>query len=145
MFFVFFLKFVAKPPKKLYNGYVNTTNRLKETALMEMQFDYATFRKNLRDLIESNGKSLRDTAAELGVSFTTLSRYTNGHREPDLKYVILLAQYFRVSVDWLLGFHEDRYETLAPETRELIALYNIASPDDRLVVDAVLNKYREEK
>lgn len=112
---------------------------------MEKQYDYTAFRKNLRNLIESNGKSHRDTAAELNISFTTLSRYMNGHREPDLKYVVLLAQYFHVSIDWLLGFNEDRYEVLPPEIRELIALYNIASPDDRRVVDAVLNKYREEK
>ncbi len=112
---------------------------------MEMQYDYTVFRKNLRNLIGSSGKSLRDTAADLNISFTTLSRYINAHRDPDLKYVVLLAQYFRVSVDWLLGFNEDRYETLAPEIQELIALYNIASPDDRRVVDAVLNKYREEK
>lgn len=112
---------------------------------MEIQYDYTTFRKNLRNLIESNGKSLRETAADLNISFTTLSRYTNGHRDPDLKYVILLAKYFRVSVDWLLGFNDDQYETLSPEISELIALYNIASHDDRRVVDAVLNKYREEK
>lgn len=112
---------------------------------MGVEFDYAAFRKNLRNLIENNGKTLRDMATDMGVSFTTLSRYTNGHRDPDLKYVILLSNYFHVPIDWLLGLNMERYEMLATETREFIELYNIASPDDRRVIDAILSKYRKEK
>lgn len=112
---------------------------------MKLQFDYGTFRKNLLNLIESSGKSFGEIAAEVNIANTTLSRYMNNHRDPDLKYVVRLAQYFHVSIDWLLGLNEDRYETLSPDIRELIALYNIASFDDRRVIDAVLNKYREEK
>lgn len=37
-----------------------------------------------------------------------------------------------------------RYEVLPQESRELITLFNKASPDDRRVVGAVLSKYREE-
>ena len=58
--------------------------------------------------------------------------------------VLSLAQYFKVSIDWLLGFSDDRYEVLPQESRELITLFNKASPDDRRVIEAVLSKYREE-
>lgn len=112
---------------------------------MQPKFHYEVFSKNLRTLIENNGKSLRDTAAELNISVPTLSRYMNGHRIPDLAYIVLLAKYFCVSVDWLIGFDESRHQILASDIRELVSLYRIASPDDRRVVDAVLNKYREEK
>ncbi len=117
----------------------------KETALMEFQFDYSKFRENLRNLIEGSGKSLRATAIDMGVAFPSLSRYLNGHRTPDLNYVIFLSQYYNVPIGWLLGFSEDRYDTLSPENRELLDLYKLATPDDRRVVDAILNKYREEK
>lgn len=87
---------------------------------------------------------MKGLAGEVNISHITISRYLNGHREPELKYVLALAQYFRVSIDWLLGFSDDRYEVLPQESRELITLFNKASPDDRRVVGAVLSKYREE-
>lgn len=112
---------------------------------MELQFDYSKFQENLRSLIDGSGKSLRTTAADMGIAYPSLSRYLNGHRTPDLDYVIFLSQYYRVPIGWLLGFSEDRYDTLSPEKRELLTLYSLATPDDRRVVDAILNKYREEK
>lgn len=74
----------------------------------------------------------------------TLSRYLQGVREPELKYVVRLARYFGVSVDWLLGLSNDRYEAVPTEVREFATLYALASPDDRTIVETVLKKYREE-
>lgn len=74
----------------------------------------------------------------------TLSRYLQGVREPELKYVVRLARYFGVSVDWLLGLSNDRYEAVPSEVREFATLYALASPDDRTIVETVLKKYREE-
>ena len=55
-----------------------------------------------------------------------------------------LARYFGVSVDWLLGLSNDRYEAVPSEVREFATLYALASPDDRTIVETVLKKYREE-
>ncbi len=112
---------------------------------MDTPIDYSTFQKNLRDLIESRGKTARQIAEEINISHVSISRYLNGRREPDLKYVLLLAQYFNVSIDWLLGFSGDKFEVLPPVIQEFATLYSLASPDDRKVVEAVLSKYREEK
>lgn len=112
---------------------------------MDMPVDYTTFRKNLRDLIESRGKTAKELTEDVNISHVTVSRYLNGRREPDLKYVLLLAQYFNVSIDWLLGFSGNKFDVLPPVIQEFVTLYSLASPDDRKVVEAVLNKYREEK
>lgn len=111
---------------------------------MEISFDFSAFQKNLRNLIDSHGITVKGLAEDVNISHVTISRYLNGHREPDLKYVLSLAQYFKVSIDWLLGFSDDRYEVLPQESRALITLFNKASPDDRRVIEAVLSKYREE-
>ena len=55
-----------------------------------------------------------------------------------------MSDYFGVSVDWLLGLSNDRYEALPAEVREFATLYALASPDDRTIVETVLKKYREE-
>ena len=55
---------------------------------MELELDFTAFKKNLRDLIESRGLYSKDIAAEINVSTPTLSRYLQGVREPELKYVV---------------------------------------------------------
>ena len=112
---------------------------------MNFTVDYSIFQKNLRDLIESRGKMVYEVAEETGISKISLSRYLNNHREPDLKYVVALAQYFNVSVDWLLGINGDKFDVLPPEIQEIVHLFSLASPDDRRVIEAVLGKYREEQ
>ena len=40
---------------------------------------------------------------ELGMSQNTISRYETGAREADYKTLLIFAEYFNVSVDYLLG------------------------------------------
>lgn len=112
---------------------------------MEPIIDYSVFKKNLRDLIDSRGMMVVQVADETGISKITLSRYLNGHRIPDLEYVIRLAKFFNVSVDWMLGLTGEKFDILPPDIQSLVNLYSVASPDDRKVVEAVLSKYREEQ
>ena len=40
---------------------------------------------------------------DLNISQNTISRYENSIREPDFSTLILIADYFDVSIDYLLG------------------------------------------
>ena len=40
---------------------------------------------------------------DLGLSQNTVSRYETGEREADYRTLILLGDYFNVSIDYLLG------------------------------------------
>lgn len=40
---------------------------------------------------------------DLNISQNAISRYENGLREPDFSTLILIADYFNVSIDFLLG------------------------------------------
>ena len=44
---------------------------------------------------------------ELNMSQNTISRYETESREADYKTLILFADYFNVSIDYLLGRRED--------------------------------------
>lgn len=103
--------------------------------------DYSVFRDRMNYLFEGRGLTRQALAAELGISTPSISRYLSGDRAPDLPYLLIIADYFHVSIDWLLGL-EDGRQALNDEMHEIAHLYSIASVDDRKVVQAVLDKYR---
>lgn len=57
----------------------------------------------IRDLREDNDIKQKTIAEYLGVSQQTYSNYENGHREIPIWVVTKLAQYYKVSTDYLLG------------------------------------------
>ena len=57
----------------------------------------------LKELRKSKGISQRRLAIDLNMAQNTISRYENEVREADYKTLILFADYFDVSVDYLLG------------------------------------------
>ncbi len=107
--------------------------------------DFETFRQNLDSLIKSRGISVRQFGIDIGITSATLSRYLTGNRVPDLQYIMKIATYFNVSIDWLVGFSTNRYSLLPEDVQQFASLYQIASDDDRKVVQAVLYKYKEKK
>lgn len=103
---------------------------------------FEQFRKNLKALIHNRGLTISEMASELGMSTAAISRYLNGVRSPDLEYVIKIANYFGISIDWLLGFTGERYNVMPENLQEVAWLYSLATKDDQNVVQAVLAKYR---
>lgn len=106
--------------------------------------DYTIFRENLQSLIDTRSSSLKSLSEEIKVTPATLSRYLSGQRTPDLPYVVKIAIFFNVSIDWLLGLNGDKFDVLPKEVQQIANLYQLASPDDRRVVQAVLAKYQKE-
>lgn len=111
-----------------------------------MAFDYSKFRKNLGTLLENRGLSYLALSHEINITAATLSRYmSDPSKVPSLEYVMRIAEYFNVSVDWMLGLSGDRYEVLPKDIQEIVHLYSVATPDDKKVIWAILGKYQEDK
>ena len=56
----------------------------------------------LREIRKSKGLSQLKLAMELNTNQNTISRYENGEREPGINELIKIADYFNISVDYLL-------------------------------------------
>ncbi len=56
----------------------------------------------LRELRVSKGFSQLKIAMDLNMSQNTISRYETGEREPGINELVKIANYFNVSVDYLL-------------------------------------------
>jgi len=63
----------------------------------------ATFKERLKELRAGKGLSQRALADELHISKSAVSMYENGTREPDHETTELIADYFNVDIDYLLG------------------------------------------
>lgn len=57
----------------------------------------------LKELRMARNMTQQRLAMELSMSQNTVSRYETGEREPGLAELIRIADYFNVSVDYLLG------------------------------------------
>lgn len=57
----------------------------------------------LKELRKQRGISQLKLAMDLGMNQNTVSRYENGEREADYQTLINIADYFEVSLDYLLG------------------------------------------
>lgn len=71
------------------------------------------FANRLKELREERGLSQTQMADALGVSRGSISYYENGERTPDIGFLAQAKEYFRVELDYLLGYNDRKY----PEKR----------------------------
>ena len=63
--------------------------------------------KRIRDLREDNDKTQQQIAEVLNMHRSVYRRYENGERETPAWVIVKLAEYYRVSTDYLLGLSDD--------------------------------------
>ena len=62
---------------------------------------------NLKKIRKEKGISQLKLALDLNTSQNTISRYETGEREPGINELIKIADYFDVSIDYLVGRTEN--------------------------------------
>ena len=67
------------------------------------QGDLMYIYKNVRDMREDNDKTQKEIADLLNMQLTVYRRYERGERELPLWAAIKLADYYNVSLDYLVG------------------------------------------
>ena len=61
----------------------------------------------LLELRNEKGLSQRDMAKELQISQGTYNNWENGRTQPSIEQLVALANFFSVSVDYLIGYTDD--------------------------------------
>lgn len=73
----------------------------------------------LKELRESHGLYQKDVAAVLHTSTPVYSRYETGDREPPFAVLLTLADYYGVSIDYILGRDQEEHTQDDVEIRVL--------------------------
>ena len=105
------------------------------------EYDWSIFRTRLRQLMDSNGYNMSTLAENTNINVTSVSRYLSGKFVPDLIAIRRIADHFDVTIDWLVGRAQTKFENLSEEQRTILSKYSAASPADKDVVKLFLSKY----
>lgn len=94
-----------------------------------------TFNERLKELRERRGLSQVALADKLGVSKSAVSMYERGERNPDFETLEIIADFFNVDMNYLLGKDDGSTYYLDPEAAEM-AKEIFEDPNLRILFDA---------
>lgn len=72
--------------------------------ILKLQEVIKLFRLKLKELRENKGISQKELSEKLNVAQSTVGMWESGKREPNFETAVLIAKYFSVSTDELLGY-----------------------------------------
>ena len=61
-----------------------------------------TLSERLKEVRKQHGCTRRQLAAELGRNYATITKYENGEREAGYDLLVKFADYYNVSIDYIL-------------------------------------------
>lgn len=116
----------------------------------------STFRERFFQLCEESQKSATAIAKDLHVSKPTISAWKSGDRSPKQPTVITIAEYFNVSIEWLMGFdvekeapetdNEQRMPIFVPDSEMFAKIVsNMSAADYRMIMEAFERTYNKMK
>lgn len=81
----------------------------------------STFNVRLKELRKGRHLSQRELADKLHISKSAVSMYEGGQREPDHGTLEMIADYFNVDMDYLLGRKDTvlRYLEVSPNNKQI--------------------------
>ena len=93
----------------------------------------------LRELRKDKNVTQIDIAKYLSVSREAYSQYETGRREMNYETMFLLADYFSVSIDYLLGRYEHNPMVVNKKEAHLIDLYRLLDERGKASIESSLN------
>ena len=93
-----------------------------------------SFGDNLRTLIEERDITQKELARQLNIAPSTLGSYVQNVREPDFSTLKLLADYFDVSIDYLIDHYQKKTDTR--QEQELLRVFRSLT-DEQQYIDEI--------
>ena len=84
----------------------------------------STFSIRFKELRMSQRLTQDELAKKLKISKSSISMYENGNREPDFEVLELIADYFNVDMNYLLGTTNKTTRILSQKQYELLSMYD---------------------
>lgn len=107
------------------------------------------FSDNLKQLRKAKGITQTQFASEFNISAGTIAMWETGKRMPDTEMLRKIAQFFNVSIDYLLDNEKSPLDdTKEPEDEELIILNRnakkLSEEQQKILLDVVKQMLKED-
>ncbi len=97
---------------------------------------------NFQFLVKESKKSLTEISHETGISYSTLGNYNQGTRTPKKENAKILADYFGVSIPYLLGIDDNSTPVLPTSPKDYLSKQEeLSQLMDTIVKTKALDSY----
>ena len=106
------------------------------------------FAQRLRDLRKENNISQKKLSNYLNFGYTAIANYESGRNQPSLDTVKKIAQYFGVTVDYLIGASDypRSAKDITEKEAELLEVFRKINDEERDALLKIVNlMFRENK
>ena len=103
----------------------------------------------IKELREEKNLLQKDLAKALNSNQRTISNWENGLAQPNIESLILLADFFEVSIDFLVGRSDDfgqvtvKNPDLTDEESELLQIFRNVTDADRSAILTVFTPFKQ--
>lgn len=101
--------------------------------------------KNLKKLRTEFKISQQQLANAIGVSQQSINKYENQDVEPDIAVIIKIADYFSVSIDYLVGRNMSPdfvISSLTKEEKSVFAKYKILNKKEKDIIKFLIENHK---
>lgn len=96
--------------------------------------------KNLKAIRHARGISQQTLANAMGITQQSINKYENHKIEPDIDTLIALADYFDVTVDYLIGRTDENNQPLR-DSNSLLSKYSRLNKSEKICIDTLIDTY----
>ena len=108
--------------------------------------------KNLKALRAEYGISQQKLADAICVTQPSINKYENHNIEPEIEILKLMADYFDTTIDYLVGYSDQRYpqerwseQRLDPAEAELMREFRALTPEERSCVRETIRLFQKNR
>lgn len=99
--------------------------------------------KRILGLLDSSGKEQQEFARDLGFNPMIVTHWKAGRTASYMRYIDKIAQYFGVSIDYLLTGNDER---IPHDHAKILEMYNRLNEDNqKLIEDLMIQLYNSNK
>ena len=96
--------------------------------------------KNLKLIRNNRGISQQTLANTIGTTQQSINMYENHKIEPDINTLISLADYFDVTVDYLIGRTDENNQPLS-DSNSILSKYSKLNKSEKICIDTLIDTY----
>ena len=96
--------------------------------------------KNLKTIRNNMGISQQTLATAIGTTQQSINMYENHKVEPDIATLISLADYFDVTVDYLIGRTDENNQHLS-DSNSIFSKYVRLNKTEKICIDTLIDTY----